>query len=443
MSDLRTEIVGQRGVQAANAWRVTILLTAVNVMNFYDRTVPAVLIEPIKDDFNLNDTQVGAISASFIVVYAVAGIWLGRLADTRRRRLIMGWGLLVWTIFTALSAGAWSFMSIVLIRFGVGIGEASFGPAANSIVADLFPATKRSRAVAVLQFGIPVGTILAFLTTGAVMDAFGTWRAPFLVAAVPGVILALLLFRMDEPQRGAADDADMAVVREPTSDGRFNVVRQVLAVPTMRWLIVSGVGVQVAAYGLTSFIVPLLQRYYGLSLTTAALNAGIIIGVAALLGLAVGGVVSDRASRRSTSNRVLVGGIALLIAVPLSYTAFRLGPTQVIVFVGVASVVSFLQFFFHTSALPAVADVNPPHLRASAVAVFFAAFYLFGGAGGPILAGWLSDTFAASGHGVSAEGYGLNRALLVVVPISLLIAAVGLLGAARTVTRDRQRLTTR
>lgn len=405
-------------------------------MNFYDRALPAILIEPIRDEFGLSDTEVGLISASFIVVYAIAGIWLGRLADTKRRRHVMGWGLIVWSIFTALSAGVWSFTSILIIRFGVGIGEASYGPAANSMVADLFPAAKRSRAVAILQFGIPIGTILAFFTTGLIRDAFDSWRAPFLVAAIPGLLLAVLLFRIDEPERGAADGV------APTAEGRrasvVAVWREVWAVRTMRWLVLSGIGVQVASYGLISFVVPFLQRYYGLSLTVAGLNAGIVVGVAALLGLVVGGVLSDRMSRRSASGRVLVGAVAILISVPIAFAAFRLGPDSLVLFVAMLSVVSFLQYFFHTSALPAVADVNPPHMRSSAVAIFFAAFYLFGGALGPVLTGWLSDTFEASGHGVSAEAYGLNLALLIVMPSALLIAAVGLLGASRTVNEDRE-----
>ncbi|MFM9376997.1 spinster family MFS transporter [Gordonia sp. VNK21] len=438
-----SDTAGRSGLQAPNAGRVLTLLAAVNTINFYDRALPAILIEPVKDEFGLSDTQVGVVSASFIVVYAVAGIWLGRLADTHRRQVIMGVGLIIWSLFTALSAGVWSFTSLLLVRFGVGIGESAYGPAANSLIADLYPAAKRSRAVAVLQFGIPLGTILAFVTTGAIMDAFGTWRAPFLVAAIPGLILALFLLRIREPERGAADTAEMAAAEQSADDDPRSAWRRVLSVPTMRWLVLSGVGVQVAAYGLTTFVVPLLQRYYDLELTTAALYSGIIVGAAALLGLVVGGIVSDRMSRRSASGRILVGAVSLLISVPLAYAGFTLRPDQLALFVVLLSAVSFLQYFFHTSALPAVADVNPARLRASAVAIFFAAFYLLGGALGPVLTGMLSDALEASGHGVNADAYGLHRALLFVLPAALLIAALGLFGAARTVDRDRARISAR
>ncbi|MCF8608921.1 MFS transporter [Gordonia sp. HY285] len=415
-----------------------ILLAAVNVMNFYDRALPAILIEPLKTDFHLSDSQIGVISAAFIVVYALAGIWIGRLADRFSRRAVMGCGLIVWSVFTALSAGAWSFTSLLLVRFGVGIGEASFGPAANSLVADMFPPARRSRAVAVLQFGVPIGTILAFFTTGFIMEAFGTWRAPFIVAALPGLLLAFLIFRLDEPERGAADAhvRNDSLTVAPASI--LETVRTVMAVPTMRWLTISGIGVQIAAYGLVTFIVPLFQRYFELTLTQAALNAGITVGIAALLGLTISGLVSDRASRRSPSARILVGAAALLAAAPLAYLAFQFKPDQLLIFVGVLSVVSFLQYFFHTSALPAVADVNPPHLRASATAIFFGCFYLLGGAFGPVLLGFLSDLLAASGHGIDATAYGLTRSLAIVMPLALLLAAAGLFGAARTVNRDQR-----
>jgi MFS family permease len=434
-----TQVVAHGPEQASNAWRILALLAAANVLNFYDRTLPAILVEPIKEEFNLTDSHIGVLSASFIVVYAIAGVWLGRLADLRSRRAIMGWGLVVWSVFTALSAGAWSFTSILLVRLGVGVGEASYAPAANSLLADLYPATRRSRAVAIFQFGIPIGTILAFFTTGLIVDAFDSWRAPFVVAAIPGLVLAVFLMRIKEPARGAADASHHPVV--PARSGGVAPWRQVLRISTMRWLVVSSIGVQVAAYSIGTFVVPLLQRYYGLSLTVAALYAGVILGVAALAGLVVSGTVADRASRRSLSRRVLVGAIALTVAAPLALLGMSFDPNQLAAFVAVMSLVSFFQFFFHTSALPAVADVVPPQLRGSAIAVFFAASYLLGGAFGPIITGVLSDAFAATGHGVSAEAHGLNLSLMIVLPVSLLVSALGFYGAARRINADHQKMT--
>ena len=430
------------GVQAPNAWRLLILLSLANVLNFYDRTIPAILVDDIKDEFGLNDTQIGILSAAFILVYAVAGIALGRMADHRSRTRIMGIGLLVWSVLTAASGGAWSFVALVIVRLGVGIGEASYAPAANSTIADLFPVHKRSRAAAVFGLGIPVGLILAFFTTGIIVEAFGTWRAPFFVAAVPGLVVAVLLFFAKEPRRGASEvgyDAGALVPKRPLRSG---ALRAVLAVPTMRWLIISGIGVQLAAYSISTFLVPLFQRYYGFSLTKAGISAGVVLGFTGLVGLFLGGWLADRASRRSVRGRTLVGAAALLLAAPISFVALSLGPDTAGIFILIMSLAWLLQFFFHTSALPAVSDVIEPAMRSTAIAVFFAAFYLFGGAFGPVVAGVLSDVFAQGtpSGGVSAEAYGLHRSLLIVVPISLLISAVGFYGASRHVGADRNRM---
>jgi MFS family permease len=340
----------REGRQAPNAWRVLVLLAMANVLNFYDRTIPAILVEEIKKEFGLNDTQIGFLSGIFIVVYAVAGVALGRMADRGSRRRIMGIGLIVWSVMTALSGGVWSFASLLLVRLGVGIGEASYAPAANSTIADLFPVSKRARAVAIFQLGIPVGLILAFFTTGAIVDAFDSWRAPFFIAAVPGLVLAVALLRMDEPDRGASE-----VVRMDAADGAASralsipdAVRAVWTIRTMRWLILSGVGVQLAAYSVSTFLVPLFQRYHGLSLTGAGISAGVVLGFTGLVGLFLGGWAADRASRRSLRSRVVVGAIALGVASPLSLLAFTLGPDALGLFISVMSVAWLLQFFFHT-----------------------------------------------------------------------------------------------
>jgi MFS family permease len=432
--------------QATNAWRVLALLAAANVLNFYDRTLPAVLVEPVKDEFGLTDSHVGVLSAAFIVIYAVVGIWLGRMADRRSRRAIMGWGLLVWSLLTAASAGVWSFVSLLVVRLGVGIGESAYAPAANSMISDLFPPAKRSRAVAVFQLGIPIGVTLAFFTTGLIVGAFDSWRAPFLIAAVPGLLLAFALFRIREPERGAADDVPLpndATPAESAPQGAAtSAVWGILRIRTMQWLIISGIGLQVAAYSVGTFLVPLLQRYFDLSLTMAAVDAGIVLGLAGLVGLLLGGVVADRASRRSPAHRVMVGGASLLASVPLTFVALQLGPDRLVLFVAVFSIAWLLQFFFHTTAYPAVADVVPAAHRSTAMGVFFAAFYLLGGAFGPIVTGVLSDLFAEAGHGVSAEAYGLHTALLAVVPASLLVGAMGLIGAATSVNSDHARTPT-
>lgn len=437
MTNLKTDRQ-LHAVQAPNAWRVVGLLAVANMLNFYDRTIPAILVEPIKNEFGLTDFHIGILSASFTVVYAVAGIVLGRMADRVSRRKIMGWGLLAWSLMTAASGGAWSFAALLIVRLGVGVGEASYAPAANSMIADLFPASKRSRAVAVFQLGLPIGLILAFFTTSLIADAFGSWRAPFFMAAIPGIIIALAMFFIREPQRGAADATPIGHNQAPVD----KPIRTISKIPTMRWLVLSGIGLQIAANSVATFLVPLFQRYFGLQLTTAAIYAGIVLGVAGLIGLLVGGAVADRASRTCPQKRVAVGAISLFAAAPLTWVALSLSPASVGLFVTFFSLGWFLQFFFHTTALPAVSDVVPPAMRSTAIAIFFAAFYLLGGAFGPMITGALSEHFASTttAGGISPDAQGLHDSLLWVVPLSLLLGAAGLLGATKTISADQRRM---
>ena len=130
---------------------ILILLFLINLMNFFDRTIPAVVLEPIRKEFSLDDTALGILGASFTLIYAVAGVPLGYLADRFRRTYILAAGLTVWSLLTAASGLAWSFMSFFWIRLLVGVGEASCAPAANSLIGDLFPSEKRARALGVFM----------------------------------------------------------------------------------------------------------------------------------------------------------------------------------------------------------------------------------------------------------------------------------------------------
>jgi MFS family permease len=423
------------GLQAPNAGNVLLLLTLANVLNFYDRTMPAMLVESFKTEWGLSDGQIGLLSSGFTVVYAVAGIILGRMADRGRRRIIMGLGLIVWSIFTALGGGAWSFASLLIARLGVGIGEAAYAPAANSIIADLYPSHQRARAIGWFQIGIPAGLIVAFFTTGAIVEAFDSWRAPFMIAAIPGFILGLLMMRIQEPARGASEPSTVSLEAAPSL---MSAVRTIFAIPTMWWLILGGIGLQIVANGLGTFIVPFFERYFDLSLTSAGISAGIVLGFAQMIGLPLSGLLADRASGRGLNKRVQLGAIAMLVATPLMVLAFTRSTGDLIFVVVILALAHLLLPFYHTVALPALSDVVPPALRSTAIALLFAAFYLLGGGFGPVLVGMLSDHFAAGTipAGMDAEAYGLKTALLVIMPIALFVTAVGLFGASRRITTD-------
>ncbi|HBX54349.1 spinster family MFS transporter [Pseudomonas sp. UBA2684] len=426
---------------ATNAWRILFLLFLANLFNFFDRTIPAIIIEPIRMEWSLSDFQLGLIGTAFTLVYAIAGVPLGRMADTGSRRKIMGWGLAVWSGLTAVNGLAWNFWSFLLIRMGVGIGEASYAPAANSLIGDLFPAHKRARAMGIFMLGLPIGLLLAFFTIGAMVEAFDSWRAPFFIAAVPGLILALFMFFIKEPKRGAAEAVQVAAapVDKP--------LRKVLAIRTFWWLVVAGLTFNFATYACNSFMVPMLQRYFLLPLEQAAMATGMIVGVTGLLGLTLGGWLADRIHQRWESGRLLFAAFSMLIAALATAYALLSGRIDIAIFVGVFSLGWLFSYNFYTCVYTAIQDVIEPRLRATAMALFFAGLYLLGGGLGPIAVGLLSDHFAqaamlAAGASEMSEAFkavGLHDAMYL-IPAALLLTMLALVQASRCFAADARRM---
>ncbi|MFH6601150.1 spinster family MFS transporter [Ectopseudomonas khazarica] len=431
----------QPNQQAANAWRILFLLFLANLFNFFDRTIPAIIIEPIRLEWGLSDLQLGLIGTAFTIVYALAGVPLGRMADTGARRKIMGWGLAAWSGLTALNGMAWNFWSFLLIRMGVGIGEASYAPAANSLIGDLFPAHKRARAMGIFMLGLPLGLLLAFFSIGAMVQAFGSWRAPFLIAALPGLILALFLFFIREPARGAAESMPVssAAVQQP--------LRKVLAIRTFWWLVLAGLAFNFAAYACNAFMVPMLQRYFGLGLQQAAMATGVIVGLTGLVGLTLGGWVADKVHQRWANGRLLFAALSMLVACLCSAWALTAGRIDTALFVAVFSLGWLFSYNFYTCVYTAIQDVIEPRLRATAMALFFAGLYLLGGGLGPLAVGWLSDHYAqaamqAAGASEMTEAFkavGLHDAMLL-IPVALLLTLLALLQAARCFQTDAVRM---
>ena len=426
---------------APHARRVLVLLFLANLLNFFDRTIPAILNEPIRLEWGLSDTQLGMIGAAFTLVYAVAGLPLGRLADRGSRSKIMGWGLVVWSGFTAANAAAWSFGSFLVARMGVGVGEASYAPASNALIGDLFPAERRSRALGLFMLGLPFGLLLAFFSVGPIVEAFGDWRAPFVVAAVPGFVLAVFVFMIREPERGASER-----VRSAGSDVDAPV-RRVLSTRTIRWIILSGITVNFAAYAGNGFLVPMIQRYFGLDLTAAAVTTGLIVGATGLVGLTVGGWLADTIYKRSPSGRLVYGAASLVVAAVATAAALATGDGSVAVFAVLFGLGWLAQYAYYTSVYPAIQDVVPPRLRATAVALYFAGMYILGGAFGPVVVGGLSDALAqramtASGATELTDGFravGLHDSMAL-IPVALALTAVFVYLASRSFDADAARM---
>ncbi len=395
-----------------------LVLCLVNVLNIYDRQALGALVEPVRREFRLSDTQVGALPTVFILVYALAGLPLGRLADTWSRKRLLAIGIAIWAGLTGLGGLAWSYVALLVTRMGVGIGEAVCAPAATSWIGDLVPPDRRARAMAGFMMAVPVGIMLSFAITGAVAQALG-WRWAMAVAAAPAALLVPLLLALPEaplaaPGRRLAAGAD---------------ARTLLGIRALWWIAASGALVNFILYAFSTFIAAFFTRYHHLSVAQAGLWAGLGSGAAGILGALAAGVLGDSADRLR-----LAAAASAVSAVPATLGLMAppgaAVPAMLLLMVGYG----LLQMYY-ALAYAAIQDVVPAGFRGTAMAAYYLVMYLAGGALGPLVAGRLSDAFARQAAGSTvlteaARALGLQRAMFVMPALSLALAAV-LWAAAR------------
>lgn len=425
------------GRREKNAGFALGILLIINLLNFYDRQIFGAVAEPIRKEWGLTDSQIGWLGTAFTLLYAVVGVPLGRLSDRWKRPMILSAGVALWSVLTAASGLAWNYWSLFAARLGVGIGEASCAPASNSLIGDLYPALRRGRMLSFFMLGLPLGNFLGNLVSGEVAHAWG-WRAAFYVAGVPGLVMAVLALRIWEPQRGAAEASPV-----PAREREGSPYAQILRIPTMRWIIISGALFNFNAYALGIFLPAFLSRYHGLNLKDANILASLAYGAVGVPGLLIGGWAADRVQRARRDGRLLLVATCLLLATPCMYFALERPAGDVGVCVVLIGSVYLLWSVYYSGVYAAIQDVVEPGLRGTAMALYFFAMYMLGGSFGPLLTGKLSDYYAgramaAAGARLMTESFraaGLHSAMYVLPTCSLILFGV-LLAASRTVAAD-------
>src|SRR5450631_4597957 len=188
------------------AWGLAIL-SFINLFNYLDRYLVSALVEPLKhSELALSDSELGSLMSGFLAVYTLAAPLFGALGDRRSRPRLIAFGVGIWSLATALSGFAGSYIGLLAARASVGIGEAAYGTIAPSLLADYFPANRRGRIMAVFFCAIPIGSALGYIV-GGLIDAHYGWRSAFFVAGTPGLVLAALCFLLPDPPRGSQDVA--------------------------------------------------------------------------------------------------------------------------------------------------------------------------------------------------------------------------------------------
>ena len=392
------------------------------------------LLEPIRREFHLTDTQLGALSTLFTIVYAIVGVPFGRLADSWNRKKLLALGMIVWSALTASSGFAASYIMLLFTRLGVGVGEAVCAPVGTSWIGDLFPVTRRSRALAFFMLAVPLGTGLSYMVSGPVAQAYG-WRAALWLAAAPVILLAPALFILHEPRRGAAEHR--------LSAGEHLGAWSILRIPTLWWIIASGALINFNLYALGTFLPAFLIRVHGLSVARSGLWLGVGSIVAGLFAATTGGVMGDWAIRKSRNGRMLVASIGALAAAPLALWSVLLPAGSWIAVTVLMCAAYGLLNTYYGMVYSSIHDIVAPSLRGTAMSIYFMAMYLCGASFGPVITGRLSDVMARraaalAGSGIvteAARATGLQQAMLVIPALSLMLAVV-LYAGSRTIARD-------
>ena len=414
------------------------VLFAINILNFYDRQVLGALLEPIRKEFHLSDTQLGTLGTLPIVLYALVGLPLGRLADSGSRKKLLAAGVAVWASLTGLGGLVQSYLMLLVSRLGVYVGEAACAPAATSWIGDLSPAERRARALGIFMLGVPIGGALSYAISGPAAQAWG-WRAALVVAALPAALLIPALLSLDEPARGASEARLPAAAAAPP-------VWSILRIPTMWWIIASGALVNFNLYALGTFFPAFLTRYHRLSVAQAGLWAGIGYGAAGVAGGLIAGAWGDRVIHQRKDGRMLSASAAALVAAPLALIGIRQpagGAAAAIALIMIAY--GFLNMYYGL-VYSAIHDIVAPAVRATTMAVYFLAMYLCGASFGPLITGQLSDYLArTAAHAAGAvkvgEAYraiGLHQAMYVIPVMSVALALV-LYAGSRTIAADMAR----
>lgn len=353
--------------------RLLVVLALINFVNFADRTVILPLFPLLRDQFNATDTQLGALQFWLQVFLAACTIPFGLLADRLRRTHIIAAGVVIWSFATFLSGIAQTFTMLLVARALVGFGEAAYGPAAQSMISGAFSQAMRARAQAIFASGMLIGGAAGQALGGVIGQEWG-WRPAFFVVGVPGLLLGLLVLRVDEPPRG--------------TKAELVPVRQILRVKPFVALMASGVLITFAGVSLITWGPDFVVSYKGFSLREAGVTLGTVGLVSLVLGVLAGGYTADRLQRRWVHGRALTVAIGFLLAAPFVLWALA-APTKGTVLTAFF-VAGFFMSWYHGPVTAIIHDLMPARAHATSVGIYMFVTQSVG-ALGPYLVGRISD----------------------------------------------------
>ena len=369
-----------RTASVAGATTALVLLTALNFVNYIDRYILPGVQEQVKAEFHLSDEHIGTLTFWFMIAYMFTSPITGWLGDRFPRKPMIVIAALFWAAINFLTATVHSYDSLNIRHAALGVGEASFGIFAPSLLADYYEPDQRNRVLTIFNVAIPVGAALGYLVGGTVGEHYG-WRMSFIVSAIPAAILAILIaIFMKEPARGASQH-EKAKVEKGT-------ILSLIKNPAYLCSILGYAAVTFSLGGISWWMPSFLQRIDGRSQSSAAYIMGAITVVAGLGGTIVGGTIAQRWSRTNSRALYLVPAISAALAVPPALLCF-FGPHSLTLY-GLAAAI-FLIFLGTGPVNAATLNAVRPEIRATALAGQLFIIHALGDAISPRIIGTVSD----------------------------------------------------
>lgn len=370
---------------------VIVLLAFVNLINYVDRMILSVALQPIKDEMGFSDSQLGLLTGfAFALFYALCAVPIARWADRGSRRNLITLAIAAWSVMTALTGLSRNFLHLFLTRTGVGVGEAGCIPPSHSLISDYVPMEQRSSAMAINTAGCYLGTVVGLVLGGWFCTHYG-WRTAFVALGLPGIVVAFLVrLTLKEPPRGFAD-GKMGNLEPPLplAEGVKRLWKTRSYVHITAALSVS----TLVVYGLNMWLPTYYIRQFDMTPAQVGAFFGIAYGLGMTIGILVGGLYGDRLVKKDARWAMWLGAGSMVIVFPLFLAVF-FSPTVTIA-LGFNFVSSIFATFAWGPVFAMVQSVAHPRMRATAVAVitFFSA--LIGTGGGPLIVGVASDMLAA------------------------------------------------
>ncbi len=386
------------------------MLVLVFTSSHVDRQIMGILGQPIKESLLISDTQLGLLTGiMFAVFYATLGMPMAMWADRNNRRNLISFSVFLWSLMTALCAAATNFMQLLLLRIGVGVGEAGSNPPSHSMIADLYPPEKRSTAMAIFGTGINWGILIGFLVGGWINEWYG-WRTAFVVVGLPGILLAVLVrYTVKEPPRGYSE----ALKQETPAPAFREVVRFILRSAVLRHIVAAGALVSFAGYASVIWVPIYLVRIHDMGTGEVGSYLALLIGVGGAIGIYVGGRIADfMAARRGQQWLPWVVAVSSLITLPMLYLTFM--ATTPMGAIAAYALPAMLGTLYVAPGFALIQNATPLEMRSVAAAINLFITNIIGLGLGPFTVGFFSDVFSQT-HGEDGLRWGLATTILILL----------------------------